>query len=381
MKVTEDPTYISCVAGKIQRVDERETVFARKDLFRFFGENSAQFITYYRDHPEHLQFDKKISRLKPLGANHPLDAPMFEAQFSLMDELGKEEMVDGAPAQKKQLLSNEDASSKVKATARMYGADLVKIGPLRPNWTYSHIGCSLGNRSGYATWGAPINLNHHTHAIAMGFHMDLSLLASAPHFPTLLATAQAYAVSAWTANRLALYIRMMGYSARAHHFSNYQVLAVPVAVDCGLGELSRAGYLLTKEYGLGVRLSIVTTDLPMVNDPAVDIAVQSFCENCRICAEECPSGAIPRGGKSLHNGIYKWKLDEEKCYAYWHANGTDCGVCMAACPWTKPLTSFHRFMASLAAIKGPHQRWMVWVEKAVYGRHQSAAYPDFLAQV
>ena len=121
-------------------------------------------------------------------------------------------------------------------------------------------------------------------------------------------------------------------------------------MDCGIGELSRAGYLLTKEYGLGVRISVVTTDMPIQYDQPVDIGVQSFCEQCFICADECPSGAIPFGEKTLHNGLLKWKLDEKKCYSYWHVNGTDCGICMAVCPWTKPRTLFHRLNAEFRQV-------------------------------
>jgi ferredoxin len=303
---------------------------------------------------------------------------MFNAQFSFLDDLGLECMVDGKPASVKQMLDPQPASCKVKASALLYGADLVRIGPLKQEWTYSHAGCTIGNREGYPAWGSPIDLSHHSQAIAMGFRMDLDMLSNAPYFPTLLATAQAYALSAWTAVRLARYIRMMGYSARAHHFSNYQLLAVPVAVDCGLGELSRAGYLLTKEFGLGVRLSIVTTDMPLEHDLPVDIGVQSFCEQCHICAVECPSGAIPSGDKTIHNGVKKWKLDEEKCYSYWHVNGTDCGICMAVCPWTKPPTPFHRFTAKIASVKGPHQGWLAWAERAVYGKHKPKPFPDYL---
>jgi len=170
----------------------------------------------------------------------------------------------------------------------------------------------------------------------------------------------------------------MGYRTRAHHFSNYQVLAVPVAVDCGLGELSRAGYLITRQYGLGVRLSIVTTDMPLATDRPVDFGVQSFCQQCRRCAEECPAGAIPQGEKTIYNGVEKWKLDGQKCYAYWHVAGTDCGICMAVCPWTKPQKVFHRLNARLASIKGPHQRWMAWADRVVYGKHRPKAPPDFL---
>lgn len=378
MSTSGEPTYIKDIAGEIQRWDERDIVFARKDLFRYFGDKTDQFKAYYQDHPEHIKFDKQISKQKPLGADNLVDTPMFAAQFAFLDDLGEEKMVDGEPSLEKQIISEDRAKEKVKSAARMYGADMVKIGPLKQEWTYSNVGCTIGNSNGYPRWGAPINLSNHQHAIAMGFRMDLDLLSSAPFFPTLLATAQAYALSAWTADRLALYIRQMGYSARAHHFSNYQVLAVPVAVDCGLGELSRAGYLLTREYGLGVRLSIVTTEMPISHDDPVDIAVQSFCGQCRICADECPSGAIPKGGKQLANGVRKWKLNEEKCYAYWHVNGTDCGICMAVCPWTKPQTPFHRFSASVASIQGPHQRWMAWADRAIYGRHNPAPFPDFL---
>ena len=374
------PTYSQDIVNEIKRYDEREIVFARQDLFRYFGIHSKQFEAYYKNHPQELDYDRKISQSKPLGAGYPLNAPMFGAQFEFLNDLGLENMVDGEPANKKLIFEPVNASQKIKALAKLYGADLVKIGPLKQEWTYSNVGCTLGNRDGYPKWGAPIDLSEHTHAISMGFRMDLDLLACAPHFPTLLATSQAYALSAWTAVRLARYIRMLGYSARAHHFSNYQLLAVPVAVDCGLGELSRAGYLVTKEYGLAVRLSTVTTNMPLLHDMPVDIGIQSFCEQCKICADECPSGAIPRGEKTLYNGIMKWKLDEKKCYAYWHVNGTDCGICMAVCPWTKPPTPFHRFTANLASIKGPHQRWLAWAERAVYGRHKPKSFPGFIEQ-
>lgn len=380
MRHTNNPTYVKDIVEDIQRVDERDIMFARQDLFRYFGEDSEAFNEYYRNNPEQLEFDKKISRSVPLGGNNPDDAPIFRSQFKLIDRLGLEEVVDGAPAKKRLKFTEDQAAEKVKAIAKMFGADLVNIGPLKREWTYSYTGCTLGDQKGFLPRGAEIDLSRHPHAIVLGFHMDLRLLASAPYFPTLLATAQAYALSAWTAVRLAETIRMLGYSARAHHFSNYQALLVPVAVDCGMGELSRAGYLLTKEFGLSLRLSAVTTDLPLAHDRPIDIAAQSFCGQCRRCADECPSGAIPKGEKVLHNGVRRWKLDEEKCYAYWHVNGTDCGICMAICPWTKPRTLFHKLNAELASEKGPHQRFMAWADRVVYGKHQPAPPPDYLSQ-
>jgi reductive dehalogenase len=229
-------------------------------------------------------------------------------------------------------------------------------------------------------WGQAIDLRHHENAIALGFGMDRPLLECAPDFPTLLATAHGYADGAWVAIQLARYIRSLGYAARAHHLYNYQVLCVPIAVDCGLGELSRAGYLLNKRLGLGLRLAIVTTDMPVAHDGAVDIGVQSFCETCKICAEQCPIGAIPSGDKVVCNGVKKWKLDEEKCYRYWHAKGTDCGICMAACPWTKRDTVLHRAMAELASRPGPHQSLLTAAHKLVYRSYRSAKPPAFMSE-
>ena len=371
-------TYEKDIRGNISRFDERDMVFARQDLIRYFGENSKQYQQYFTEHSGKEKFHIQLSRKTALGGLNPSDTPIFRAQFRMIDSIGTESMVDGEPAKTKKYFSPERANQKVKEIACMFGADLVGVSSLRQEWTYSHIGATCGDQPGYKPWGTRIDLSEHSNAIAMGFHMKLDLLKTAPHFPTMLATAQAYAQSAWTAVRLANYIRKLGYSARAHHFSNYQVLVVPVAVDCGLGELSRAGFLLTKEYGLGIRLSVVTTNMPIAHDDPVDIGVQSFCEQCLICADECPSGAIPYGGKTLHNGLLKWKLDEKKCYSYWHVNGTDCGVCMASCPWTKPRTLFHRLCAEVASIKGHHQRFMAFAERAAYGRYEPARLPEFL---
>jgi len=365
------PTYTADIVGDIKRFDERDMIFARSDLFLDSGPDSEEFRAYYAAHPEYLEIDTKINAMPGLGHTGGHDTPMFAAQFAATDHLHYEDIVDGVPAAHKTTLSESSATHKVKTLARLLGADLVGIGPLRQEWTYSHVG-RREHRN------APIDLSHHPTAIAMGFRMDYDLIQHAPDFPVLLATAKGYATGSWVSVQLAHYIRMLGYSARAHHLTNYQVLCVPVAVDCGLGELSRAGFLLTRELGLGLRIAIVTTDLPLTYDPPQDIGVQSFCETCKICAEVCQIGAIPHGDKVEVNGIKRWILDAEKCYRYWHAMGTDCGMCMSACPWTQRPTPLHKLMGRLATIKGPHQKWMVWADKLLYGKFKTAPRPDYI---
>jgi hypothetical protein len=372
------PGYTRDVVGEIRRWDERDVLFARRDLFRFFGPETAPFRSYYEEHPESLEYDRAIHNLGELGRTGGVDVPMFEAQFLSTRALATESFVDGPPAASRAAVPPDRAAEKVKALAKLLGADLVGIGPLRQEWVYSHSARSFGDVEGFAKWGTPVDLGAHTTAVALGFAMDRRLLRCAPDFPVLLATAEGYGQGAWVSVQLAKYIRMLGYSARAHHMYNYRVLCVPVAVDCGLGELSRAGYLITRELGLGLRLAAVTTDMPLAHDGPTDIAADSFCGDCRICAENCPIGAIPAGGKTEYNGVLKWKLDECKCYRYWHAVGTDCSLCMITCPWTKPRSWFHRLMASFAVVRGPHQSWMAKAEKIVYGKFKGAPRPEFI---
>ncbi len=377
-KRIDQPTYAQDIVGEIKRWDERDIVFARSDLFDYFGVDSPEFQAYYGAHPEYLDIDTKIRKGHDLGWTGGIDTPMFGVQFAAINPIGPESLVDGPLATQQVVLPPERAAEKVKALARFLGADQVGIGPLRQEWVYSRVGRSSGNKEGFLPLGTPIDLSHHGHAVALGFCMDYELIQCAPDFPVLLATARGYATGAWVAIQLAHYIRMLGYSARAHHLRNYQVLCVPVAVDCGLGELSRAGFLLTKEFGLGLRLSVVTTDMPLAHDRPLDIAAQSFCDACKVCAESCPIGAIPVGDKVEYNGVKKWKLDEQKCYRYWGAVGTDCGICMASCLWTKPANWFHRTAATLASIRGPHQTLMMLTDKLVYGKFRGKPRPGFI---
>jgi hypothetical protein len=365
---TKKPHYEADRAGRVERVDERDVLFARADLFRCFSDGSPQRDEYYAEHPHAQKYDRRMSEELRLGSTGGEYGVFCDAAFDACMAVAPEAFVDGEPAAEKVVLGPEEAARRVKSLAHGLGADLVGTGPLRPEWVYSHVGRSFGNAAGYTQWGSPVDLSHHTNAISMGFRMDPDFMRTAPEFPTVLATGVAYAIGARVAVQLAAHIRSLGYSARAHHVYNYRVLPVPVAVDCGLGELSRAGFLMTREFGLGLRLGTVTTDLPLAHDGPVDIGVQSFCEKCEICAEYCPSAAIPSGKKTEHNGIRKWKLNEESCYRYWSVVSTDCSICMTTCPWTKPPTWLHRGLTSLAMRRGPHQRAMVFAEKLFYGR-------------
>ena len=98
---------------------------------------------------------------------------------------------------------------------------------------------------------------------------------------------------------------------------NYRVMCDPVAYDAGLGELGRLGLLITPQFGPRIRLSIVSTNLPLVYDNPIVLGVQDFCAFCKKCAVNCPSGAVAMGEKGIYNGIEKWQSNQESCYSFW----------------------------------------------------------------
>jgi ferredoxin-NADP reductase/ferredoxin len=135
---------------------------------------------------------------------------------------------------------------------------------------------------------------------------------------------------------LAQHLRNLGYTARVHSVMDDEVLHPPLLLLSGLGEVSRIGEVILNPF-LGPRLKsgIVTTNMPMEHDKPIDFGLQKFCEACKKCARECPSGAITAGPKLMFNGYEIWKSDSQKCTTYRvsQKNGAMCGRCMKTCPW------------------------------------------------
>ena len=79
-------------------------------------------------------------------------------------------------------------------------------------------------------------------------------------------SARRYLDSGAIAVQLALFLKGIGYRARAHIDGNYRVVCPLVARDAGLGEIGRMGILMTPALGPRVRIAVVTTDFPLVPD-------------------------------------------------------------------------------------------------------------------
>jgi reductive dehalogenase len=238
-----------------------------------------------------------------------------------------------------------EAAETVKVAARFYGAGLAGIAPL--NEQYVNL-----RESGKDVVFEDVDLpevadekfvipRRMKWVIALAIPMDVESLSLSPTAVGDAATGLGYSQSAFVVASLAEFIRGLGYQAIPS--INDTALSVPIAMEAGLGELSRLNKLVTPEFGPAVRLCKVFTDLPMACDQPVDFGLVEFCKRCKKCAESCPARALSfddepsfkTRGPWNNPGHKAWFEDSYKCYEHWQSVGTGCGVCLASCPFTK----------------------------------------------
>lgn len=92
------------------------------------------------------------------------------------------------------------------------------------------------------------------------------------------------------------YLRRLGIDAVPSYMRSYLTLMPQIVLDAGMGEVSRMGIILNPFFGCNCKYSAVLTNLELEVDGYVDFGLQEYCGRCTICAEQCPSHAIPRGG-------------------------------------------------------------------------------------
>ncbi len=362
------------IVGDVKRPDERDIVFARN---RSIQPGSEQYKAYYAMRPEYEEFDTaRREKGGPLGHPGTIDKPkdrlnvaatMASLTIPLHLSTAEKYKPCAHPEFKGQQveISPEEASERIKGYTLNVGANLVGIAEINPLWVYSNRGEIFhGN---WEDWGTQIEVNHQ-YAIVFATEMGFELVGAAPHTPTTIASMGNYAKGAFIATQLAAYIANLGYSATANHLRHYDAVLVPLAVDAGLGEVGRLGYLMTKDFGPRVRLGAVTTNLPLVPDKPVDIGAEDFCEICKKCANCCPSNSIPLNDKEEINGTLRWKLNAETCFDYWSKVGTDCNICMHVCPWSHGHSFPHKIVRSLITRNRLSRRLFNLMDDIFYGK-------------
>ena len=311
LKRVDRPTTL-ILDEKVQRVDERESGFnkaARGD----YGEKLKK---------ERLRFVPK----------HPLSGALGQMQVSLRD------IVDGMVAKQKAPIPEDPAllSRHIKEAAYFLRADAVGICKLPLYAVYTHTFAD----------NQPVELNH-KYAIGILIDQDwrTSEATTGHDWISNAMSFMSYSASGFIACILADYIRRLGFPARAHHARNYQVVAPPILLWAGLGEMCRIGDCVLHPFlGPRFKAAVVTTDLPLLPDKPIDFGLQDLCSKCKKCARECPSGALSFGDKVMYNGYEHWPTDIEKCTSMRVGNqkGSGCGTCIKVCPANKPYTLFHR---------------------------------------
>jgi ferredoxin len=318
------------------RIDERDIIFSR----RLLEPGSARFDEYYARNPEKKAWDDKFRCRPGLLADgaalfDPYTFRAAEASFETIEHLRP--YVDGPKAAAVVSAAPSDATRFLKGWALKLGAHSVGVTELQDFHLYSVVGRG-------PDYGSPVE-REHDFAIALTVEMDKRLLDSGPHAPTVMESALKYVDSGIIAVQLAAFLRNLGYSARAHIDGNYRVICPLVARDAGLGEIGRMGLLMTPKLGPRVRIAVVTTNLPLLPDQRIpDDSVLDFCTHCQKCAVSCPPWAIPFEDREEIDGVSRWQIKQELCYIYWSHTGTDCGRCVAVCPYSHPDRRLHNFV-------------------------------------
>ncbi len=350
-----------------ERFDERTVMFSRAAL----KPDTDYFDRYYRDHPQHRECDDKFRRLPGLGSPdagkyEPLSFAAAAASFEAVEGLSG--LIEGEPAATTLEVSPEVATAFIKGWLKKLGAVSSGITVLKDEHMYTVKGRG-------ENWGQSIERTHRF-AIAFSVEMDHRQMGTAPQGPTMMESAEQYMQAGAIATQVAVFIRNLGWGSEAHIDANYKVICPLVARDAGLGEIGRMGLLMTAELGPRVRLGVITTDLPVNTDKAgFDPAVLHFCSICKKCAEICPPGAIPKGGREGPEGNKRWRLDSESCYTYWCATGTDCGQCVRVCPYSHPNTLMHNLVRRGIKNSAIFRHFALKMDDLLYGRKPKPMVP------
>jgi reductive dehalogenase len=226
-----------------------------------------------------------------------------------------------------------------KEVAHRFGATLV--GFTKPNIDFFYQQGWAGCPDDYDFSQLP---EHWKTAIVIGVPMEWDVVSASPQAST---SYDAYDRVSTAALRLEGSLKNLGYAARSNTpMTSYDLLCPPHAIEAGLGEVGRFGYCLTPEVGGNARLAVVVTNLEVEYDQPIDFGVADFCNKCKICAEQCPSGAIsfadsPEeqewGQGSVLRGYEHWYINNGACYNYWRESmgPMGCRLCLIVCPYAR----------------------------------------------
>jgi len=347
------------------RYDERDVMFSRNTL----KEGTSKFDSYYQRRPENRTADENFRKEPGLLSEgstfyNEILFGAADATFSTVDLL--QPLVEQPASREKTELSEKHISSFIKNWTIKLGAADVGFTLIKPHHIYSHIG--RGEQ-----YGSKVDLEH-KYAIAFTVEMSHESLSYNPKGPVVMESSQQYLSAGQIAVQLAQLIRNLGFEARAHIDANYRVICPVVAQDAGLGTIGRMGLLMTPKSGPRVRIGVVSTNMELeFEDRHIDYSIIHFCEICKKCAENCPSRSIPFNSVLKSKEPERWTINQEKCFTLWCKMGTDCGRCVAVCPYSHPDNLIHNMVRWMIK-QNPINRWIALkLDDFFYGRRPESA--------
>ena len=373
------------VVGPTSRANGRtEVIFSRMGALgravrqgRALEQMDEPWKGFYLAHPETFELDKQImeaqdqirAKSRTQGERFIL-AKAWSRAMSAVSPRG----IGDAPPEESDFPDRPEEPLRMKdpaATARLikkvsyeFGSVLTGIAKLNPDWVYEYPFRSRG-----FPMDEPVEVPAHwEYAIVVGTPMSWDPLYANPNFGT---SEDAYSKSRIVAYRLVSFIKQLGYAARPHTpGADYDLMVPPILVDAGIGEQGRHGVVVTPELGSNFRPAIVTTNLPLGVDKPIRFGVQEFCRSCKICAEQCPSGAITQGDKSVVRGYRRYAINPSKCLRFWNSNlgNMGCRICVAVCPYTRKANWVHRSALQVTAHDptGLSHRLLTGLQKRFY---------------
>lgn len=353
-------TYAISDQHPLNRFDERDTMFSRNEL----QPGSKNYLDYYSRNPEKESIDNKF-RKEPglLSKKARFYHPQFFAKAHLKFEAVKHlHRLVNLPAKSVQKNTSPDKVFKqIKKIALDGGALDIGI-------TYTrdyHFYHTRGRGKAYAK---AVEIKH-SYALAFTVEMKHNMVTAAPKASIVYESANRYLQSGEIAIKIAEYIRNLGYEARAHIDGNYELICPLVARDAGLGEIGRMGLLITSKKGPRIRIGAVTTNLPLIAvKRKIDTSIQHFCLHCKKCAKCCPGKSISSAPPKNILGAKRWQINSESCFTYWCYAGTDCGRCMAVCPYSHPDSFLHRLIRLGIKNNPVFRRVAIYLDDLLYGR-------------
>ncbi|MDC0078198.1 reductive dehalogenase, partial [Deltaproteobacteria bacterium] len=177
----------------------------------------------------------------------------FSDAFTLYRDVAKEKIIFDSP---------QAAADEIKNVAKRFGADIVGITCYDERWLYTQ------KFSDMSATERPNDIPEGLKSVIVtAQRMDHDLIRTVPSALSGAATGLGYSHDAMVVLSVAQYLRNLGYNAVAS--MNDSSLAIPTAIQAGLGEYGRHGLLITKEFGPRVRLGKIFTDLPMALDKPI----------------------------------------------------------------------------------------------------------------